>query len=376
MLIIRLLSILLCLSSFSSFASSPLVSLLDRDTASMPFVPGSFTSVVYSASDSSDRFCNGAVLALFRGKFYCQWQSSPSDEDSPDTRVYCSVSSDSCRTWSTPMLLADTLAHGFFTSGGWLSRPDSLICYLNFWASALTPKGGYCYYISSADGVRWTSPRRVLMHDGTPLNCVIEQDPHTSPSGRIITAGHFIPGLHVSPIYTDDPSGVRGWHRSLFTCTEGPSYASVEIEPSLFFRPDSSAVMLFRDQNSSFRKLASVSLDDGVSWSAATSSDFPDSRTKQSCGNLPDGTAFSVGCPVSSKFRCPLVLSLSSDGEHFTRSYIIRDFSSLPPLRYQGRAKRLGYHYPKTIVLPDRLIISYSVNKESIHVTTIPLSNN
>ena len=104
-------------------------------------------------------------------------------------------------------------------------------------------------------------------------------------------------------------------------------------------QPNGTIVMLFRDQKSSFRKLASVSHDRGGSWSKPQITDIPDARTKQCAGNLPDGTSYMVCCPANGKWRWPLVLLLSQDGVRFSQAVLLRggQTADLPPSRYNGK---------------------------------------
>lgn len=44
---------------------------------------------------------------------------------------------------------------------------------------------------------------------------------------------------------------------------------------------------------------------------------MPDSRAKQSAGNLPDATAFMVNNPSGDKLLLPLAITLSDDGRLF-----------------------------------------------------------
>ena len=147
------------------------------------------------------------------------------------------------------------------------------------------------------------------------------------------------------------------------------------MEPSQYLSPDGTLVMLFRDQASSFVKLASVSMDNGESWSAPACTDIPDSRSKQCAGNLPGGRAFWVGNPTGSKSRRILVLSTSEDGRLFGRAMLAAGPSDLETQRFSGRYKTLGYNYPKATVIGDALWISLSVNKEKAVLFRIPLDS-
>jgi hypothetical protein len=62
---------------------------------------------------------------------------------------------------------------------------------------------------------------------------------------------------------------------------------------------------------------------------------------------------------------------LSRDGLDFDRVAIIRYIS--PPIRHKGLEKTIGYQYPHSVVAGDDLWVLYSVNKEDMEVTRIPL---
>ena len=133
--------------------------------------------------------------------------------------------------------------------------------------------------------------------------------------------------------------------------------------------------MLFRDQKSTFRKLASVSQDRGEIWSKPQITNIPDARTKQCAGNLPDGTSYMVCCPANGKRRWPLVLLLSQDGVRFDKAILLRSGKAddLPSRRYEDKYKTLGFSYPKAFVYNNSLYVGYSVNKEDVQCTIIPL---
>ena len=333
------------------------------------------TVTIFKATELSDHYANGVVLSAFKGKLYCMWQSSPKDEDSDDTRVVYSISRDDGNTWSKPMTLAAPSRDYYCTSGGWQVWGDTLIAFIDTWEKGLSPRGGKTCYMTSSDGLKWSKMQPIRMIDGSEMNGVLEQDPYRLPDGRIIGATHFMPGLHVCPVFTDDPRGISGWQKGQFEA-EDIGKTSREIEPSQYLQPDGTIVMLFRDQSSSFYKLVSVSKDRGETWTKTTLTSFPDARTKQCAGNLPDGTSFIVSCPVPAKRRWPLVLHLSGDGKKFGQAILLRSGTpgDLPPRRYDGRYKTLGYSYPKAIVHNGKLYVSYSTNKEDVECTIVTIA--
>ena len=110
---------------------------------------------------------------------------------------------------------------------------------------------------------------------------------------------------------------------------------------------------------------------------------MPDSRAKQCAGNLPDHMVFLCNNPGRTKnaegatWRVPLALTLSADGQVFGQSWLLRSGLSTdyPARRYEGKAKTLGYSYPKAMVHEDHLYVSYSTNKEMIQFTRVPINN-
>jgi hypothetical protein len=343
------------------------------NTLGLAFAPNIETYTIFRPEDNTDKYSNGVVLVAFNGYLYAQWQSSSQDEDAADTWVAYSRS-DNFSDWSKPMVLAPKWNKGIYTSGGWWTSGNQLVAYINVWPDQQNPRGGYVEYMISSDGISWSEPKPLLTINGEPLNGIFEQDPHSLPDGRIINAVHEQPGMKVVPYYTDDPTGIKGWTRGLMKNLpyEGP--ISREMEPSWFYQNDGDIVMIFRDQASTFLKLASISTDRGTTWSTPVLTNMPDSRSKQCSGNFPDGTAFMVNNPNNNKNRFPLVITLSKDGKQFDKAYLLRKGGSgLQPLRYKGRFKRTGYHYPKAIIWKNYLLVSYATNKEDVEVTLVPL---
>jgi hypothetical protein len=345
------------------------------DDLGLTAAAGTETIMIFRPADETDHYSNGAVMIGFKEWLYCMWQSSADNEDSPDTWVAYSRSQDG-KTWTSPMTIAPTWDQGYRSSGGFWVNGDTLIAYVNVWPSSITPRGGYVEYVTSTDGLNWSVLKKLPMADASSLNGIFEQDPHSLSDGRIIGAAHFQPGLMVDPIYTDDPSGTRGWTRASLPNLAYSGNTTREMEPSWFYRADNAVVMVFRDQSSTFRRLASVSLDRGANWSAPVVTDMPDSRSKQSAGNLPDGTAFQVGNPVDTNVRVPLVVSLSRDGQVFDKAFVLRrGGSGLQARRYTGTSKTLGFSYPKSMVWQGNLFVSYATNKEDVEYTRVPIAS-
>ena len=92
-------------------------------------------------------------------------------------------------------------------------------------------------------------------------------------------------------------------------------------------------------------------------------------------GIFPMATAYFAGNPVNNKTPHSTVLTLSKDGNVFDTAYLLRSNDEMPQLRYEGSAKRAGYHYPKSMVYNDYLYVAYATNKEDVQYTRVPLSS-
>ena len=358
--------------------STGLFDLTDQNTAGLQRPEGLQNVDVYVPTDGTHHYSNQVMMAAFKGTVHMMWQNSPTDEDTDDTWVAWSYSTDDGNTWSKP----DTLARGddktYCTSGGWLVTDDRLVAYINVWNYGKKPLR--VDYMTTTDGRQWTERQHVTMADGSDLGCEFGQDPHIFKNGRIVCSGHFPSqtypaGKFLWPLYTDDPMGVSGWKKGSFTHVDNGSQ-SQELEPSFYQKGQDSIIMTMRDQKSSYYVLASVSTDNGETWTKAVKTNMPDSRSKQCAGNLPDGTAYIVNNPYRiNKPRCPLAITLSRDGNLFTHSYLLRSLDELPAQAYSGWAKTLGYSYPKAMVYNGYLWISYSIQKERVAYSRIPLSS-
>lgn len=70
----------------------------------------------------------------------------------------------------------------------------------------------------------------------------------------------------------------------------------------------------------------------------------------------------------------PLAVTVSPDGRRFDRSWLLRGRDDLQALRFEGKYKRAGYHYPKSVVWNGWLYAGSAANKEDVQVTRVPLT--
>ena len=157
-------------------------------------------------------------------------------------------------------------------------------------------------------------------------------------------------------------------------------------EPTTYRRPDGVYVRFYRDDGPSDHLYshclyASLSRDNGASWTKPVRTNFPDTPSLSFAGNLPDGCCLLIGNQAAPPFhgkrehkhykRDPLVLSISRDGIQFDFAAAIR--AGAPELRKKGPGKGVGFQYPSAAIVGDNLWVIYSVGKEDVGISCVPL---
>ncbi|MCP4643704.1 MAG: hypothetical protein GY851_24875 [bacterium] len=358
-----------------------LATLFDTsDTASLGLgtIPAEHTEIYHATEESGFRFSHHPGLAAFKGTLYCSWSNAPRHEDRPGQRVLYASSRDG-RIWSPPRTLAvpdhdrDSLvAAGFYVAGDALvayytARHDYPIHNLHNPKNALHAR-------TSSDGEGWSEPRKVA------TGFFIEA-PRRLPNGRLLLAGEHAGEqwktnqARMRLLYSDETDGITGWneahidpHRVQPNGTKVFGYT----EPCPFVRKDGAVVATFR--NGSGYLYASLSRDNGATWSVPQQTNFPDTCARASTGHLPDGSVFLINNPGPRLWdRSKLTIALSDDGVTFDRVWIIR--SEPTTQRFTGADKLDGWQYPHATVWQNHLYVAYSVNKEDIVVTRIAMDD-
>ena len=100
---------------------------------------------------------------------------------------------------------------------------------------------------------------------------------------------------------------------------------------------------------------------------------MPNQPSRVTTGTLPDGDIYLIGNLVARRnnaLRDPLVIALSQDGMHFDWARSIRHDAPRP--RHSTRPP--SFAYPAAAVAHQHLWVIYSIGKEDIAVSRIPLS--
>jgi hypothetical protein len=123
--------------------------------------------------------------------------------------------------------------------------------------------------------------------------------------------------------------------------------------------------------------LTAISNDNGKTWpaNASRAPHFVTANAKIWGQRTSDGKYATVYNP--SEFRWPLGISVSQDGLDYTNLLLVN--GQIPAMRYGGAYKSYGPQYTRGIIEgngtpPDgKLWVTYSMNKEDIWVTSIPV---
>ena len=95
--------------------------------------------------------------------------------------------------------------------------------------------------------------------------------------------------------------------------------------------------------------------------------------TKQSAGYLGNQNAYSFDQALYLD-RDPITVSVSKDGYKFDCVYALR-IDAPKKYRFAGiKGRNLGYAYPSSIILNGWLYTLYSVGKEDMAITRVPLT--
>lgn len=125
-------------------------------------------------------------------------------------------------------------------------------------------------------------------------------------------------------------------------------------------------------------------------WTTPMVTNITDDVANINAGQLPDGRVYLLNNALFTVFRDPLYITVSQDGWHFSSTHVAvsceeeqfrekgQPWGCL--YRYKGGAKEGGVQYPQGIAVtapgfPNGFYVIYSLNKEDIWVSRLPLGN-
>ena len=371
--------------------------------AGLPLLPSTSHHLVYLARQEMGMYNHCPILMKETDYFVAAWCSHADDEMAPGQRVLMSSSPDGCH-WAIPTPLLDSLSpmkqladgEGIFMNCRQFVRIENR--YYGF---------GEAYQITA-----WTDGNEIVTsgdrqkHTGCVHHRIgtwMRQIQHGMPCGDPFWIHSLPQNDHaiVSPILaswqdmdetvrhdcqqiidrnlfgTQDPEiAMRDYMNNLIARKDPDLAARVRLcEPQRYTLKDGTSICLFRDDKYSLRLFAAYrdsSMDD---WSIARQTNIPDSAALFNIGMLPKGQWYLIGNNIPIKWcRDPLTIACSYDGITFDRAWALR--ANAPQQRHYGMYKGPGFQYPFVLMHEGDLWVIYSVNKEDIEITQIPIDDN
>ncbi len=345
----------------------------DRGRGNLPFLRNAKTVTLYHATPETGTYSHHSHITHFKGVLYAMWSNHLKDEDAPGQRVLMARSLDQGETWDEFMELFPPLDRVDLASEDGQGRRTqcangfTVIDGVLYAFSEVWDDGGECRTGGRGRLVRTVHPDRGigalfwLGKESPAPKAGVPAYPIGDPNvvGKIIT-------------HLGRPGNELTWDFRHLTTRPTAADGHLLCEPTSAWKlKNGTWCKLYRDLGKSNQNYVSFSHDDGATWTKATQTNFPDANSRSTAGVLPDGHVYVVS-NIFPQGRDPLAISLAGDGLTFNQVALIR--RNAPPLKHEGRWKNVGFQYPHSAVIGDTLWIVYSVNKEDIQVTQIPLT--
>ncbi len=363
-----------------------------------PILPRVESFPIYHATPLTGVYSHHAQIGYFQGTFFASWSNQEWGEDGPGQRVLCSLSPNG-KDWKHPFVCLPSMSgmrkpdrYGrVLTAEAWVIVDGKM-----YVVGGVNDRPGPEHKIESGYETTESGQKRMLFDGRVGWGRVARSVGTNGEMGPIFWLVNDPPApVEGFPKYPDardphyrevasrikrylaNPLHMPAWDFLNHTTRPRSVDNHQMCEPSVYRRPDGTLVKLSRDcgPNQSHRLYASLSRDEGKTWTTPVRTDIPDSPSKAVSGTLPDGKIYLIGNQIPESahgFRDPLVISLSPDGKTFDWAAAIRH--GTPPLRYPGDHKNRGFQYPSALVEGNALWVIYSINKEDVAISRIPLS--
>jgi hypothetical protein len=345
-----------------------------RSDLGLPVLEDKRTATLYRAEPETGTYSHHGYVTAHRDVLFATWSNHARDEDAPGQLVRFSLSEDRGSTWRPHEVLfpprdevkpgeqQDNATDRVLIANGFAVVDETLYAVAE--AHVLEERRGVGRLARSVSAGCSPGPIFWLVENPPAPREGFEEYPHAGDPEFSETAAAINE-------YLARPEHLPSWeflHQS--TRPVAPDGNRLCEPTQCWELEDGTLVRLWRDlSKTTGSQYAQFSFDAGESWNDPAPAEFPDAYSRAAAGTLPDGTAYVINNPGEG--RDPLVISLAEDGLYFDRHAVIAQ--EAPPRRYEGRWKGIGFQYPRATVLEDTLHVIYSVNKEDVRVTGIPL---
>ncbi|MCE5257974.1 MAG: exo-alpha-sialidase [Chloroflexi bacterium] len=338
------------------------------ESAALP-LPDRIEHLVIHRSRVPWQFAHEAALCVHCGSLYVAWNACPRAENEKGAVVRWMRSQDGGYTWSEPLLLAGPL------------RADDTI-----WESCqLLAHGGHLWAFVGQAHPQPRTPEEtggrmaILRLNETdnaweqvggvegfqPLN-----RPQRLPGGVLLMGGQFnLSQPRVARCVGDDPTR---WEVFEIPYHDGDRIRFAET--ALICAGDEITACI---RSAAPTLYVAASADGGRTWSALEPSNLPAVDSKTCAGILSTGQHYLVynlrPARFGSLMRDVLVMALSAPGRMpLCKTVLIRS-GTAPRARQPGFAKEEQWSYPAVEELDGRVYVAYSITKEDIGLSILPL---
>lgn len=375
------------------------------DLDSLEKISGAVTTELYRADGTTPNDCGAYShhphVFYHAGKLYAAWSNHLRDEDASGQRVFLRRSDDLGRTWTPapnepPAVLFPSLdrwrycdepwsesdrtgtSNGFAVVDGALYALNEVLPTIEAQSAGVGRLARRIFDDGSLGDIFWLEEKAPSLPEGFGPYPDLS-DPKYAEIGKKTNQYLHDPARRHLPTW--DFKGPRNTTTELEARNPGsPPDDHRLCEPTQSVKTaDGTLLQFWRDlglldreeETRSGRLYIAASGDDGAHWSVPERSTILNACSRPWVLNLPDGRLLLINNPID---RRHLVLSISSDGYSFDRSWLLRRVDT--DCRFQGRYKG-GYAaaYQHACVAGDFLFVIYSVNKEDVEVVKIPLAS-
>lgn len=322
------------------------------------------TSVVARGVEGQTAFMHHPQIVFFDGQLFATWNDGYVGEDFAGQRVSYATSRDGL-AWSEAIDLTGRHPKRRYTASGFWIRDGELYALAALRDASDAGKSGedpllYAFPYDKKTG-RF-GERRVILKDFFAQNI-----PQRTPDGEWLILGKGGSGSWI-PM-----KSAKGGVKSLddWTIRDLPGAGLLE-EAEWYTLPNGHLVAHFRNRGPMPKRLMRCySVDNGVTWTEPVMTDFPEAGARHHGLRLSNGL-YALLVNPSTQGRIPFSIAVSKDGLVYDRIANVR--TEPTKARWAGRAKGAGYHYMRGFEHDGKLYTIYSVNKEDIEVTSIPLT--
>lgn len=326
------------------------------DYAKLPLLKG--THAVVSRPDEKLKFQLHNYLLHHDGRYWCMWSQGPPVEDEPGQQIRYATSDDGLK-WSEAKDITGLPkeGYGYIARGLWVRDGELLALVASF-------KGKGAFGVNKELQLQafvWDAKPKVWKFKGPMFdNAINNFPPQKLSTGEWMMTRRdarfnvymLIGGVKAIDDWQSIPVierlKVKGFS------PDEPVWAQVS---------ENKLMSLIRDNGGSNRLYQSFSTDNGKTWSIPVKTNYPNSSSKLYTQKLSLGCRVLISNANPTLGRRQMHLSLSENGEAYTRMTML-DIPSPKPATLQ---------YPHAIEHDGHLLVAFSRNKNTIELLKIPL---